>query len=444
MLKGSSNLGGAMITSLLSYCHRAVRLLVVVSALITNVTFPSARADFDAPIRLSNSSGLFFTVGPEVGVDAGGNAVFVWPKQVRVEGRTLSAAGDLGPIFSVSKVGTQVRRPHVAVAPSGAALFVWERDVDAFTHLIEARTLSSSGILGPILILNETGSSGFWPAVALDAGGNAVFVWLGSGIMARKLSATGKLGPIITVAPDDGVPEVAADGDGDAVVVWRGGPGQIWARSLSAAGDLGPLLQLSSTVDNSGDPKVVINANGDALAVWSELKEKGGSFSIGRIKARTLSAAGALGPILTLSRKGPDAEDDPEVAVNAVGDAVLVWQESESGKDRVLARKLSASGVLGPIQMVFHSEGRTLSYPAVAIGAGGDAVVVWYSYKQRLRTEARTLSAGGTLGPVQTIWQGKLYSLGAPSVAVNPDGDHAVAIWAVGGPNPNVFAAQGP
>ena len=69
-----------------------------------------------------------------------------------------------------------------------------------------------------------------------------------------------------------------------------------------AATEFGSAINMSEPGDNVISPQVAIDAYGKALVVWHSI---GGGLEV--IKARTRSAAGALGPIITLSGQAPGA-----------------------------------------------------------------------------------------------------------------------------------------
>src|SRR6185295_8511247 len=87
------------------------------------------------------------------------------------------------------------------------------------------------------------------------------------------------------------------------------------------------------------------------------------------------AALGSFSPTITLSAGGQDASS-PAVAVGAGGDGVAVWTRFDGNNSRVQARTVSPGGGLGPIQTL--SEGGSSAFsPQVAVDADGDAVVVW-------------------------------------------------------------------
>ena len=87
-----------------------------------------------------------------------------------------------------------------------------------------------------------------------------------------------------------------------------------------------------------------------------------------RIQARTLSASGVLGSVQDLSAGGQNAEQ-PQVGIDANGKGVAVW-----ATDKIQARTRSASGVLGKVQTLSASGAFS---PQVAVNGAGAALVDW-------------------------------------------------------------------
>ena len=76
-------------------------------------------------------------------------------------------------------------------------------------------------------------------------------------------------------------------------------------------------------------PQVAVDADGDAVVVWTRLD--GSAIA----QARRISAAGLLGPVLDLSPHGEDASG-PQVAIDAGGNAIALWYRSNVGALQVL------------------------------------------------------------------------------------------------------------
>ncbi len=280
--------------------------------------------------------------------------------------------------------------------------------------------------------LSSAGQNAFAPQVAVDADGDAVFTWFRSDgtndrIQARARSAAGVLSPVQTLSAagrNATDPQVAVDADGDAVFTWERHDGanfRLQAQARSAAGVLSPVQTLSGVGQHATDPQVAVDADGDAVFTWLLADATGD-----RIQARARSAAGVLSAVQTLSSSGQDALA-PQVAVDPDGDAVLAWQRFDGSRYRVQALGRSAAGALSPVQTL-SGVGQHAIDAQVAVDPDGDAVLAWRRTNgTNYLVQARARSAAGVLSPVQTLSAAGQHAF-APQVAVDGDGD-AVFTW---------------
>jgi hypothetical protein len=320
--------------------------------------------------------------------------------------------------------------PQVAMDGRGRALVVWERS-DGTNSLIQARRRSPGGVLGHVHTLSEPGQDAYAPQVAVDADDNALIVWqrfdgANFRIQARWRSADGGLGPVQTLSnagQDAGNPQVAIDGRGRALVVWSrfdGSTNVIQARARSAAGVLRSVQTLSAAGRDAYAPQVAMNADGNALIVWEAFD--GTNFGI---EARGRSAAGVFGPIEILSRARRDAVG-PQVAIDGKGRALVAWSLFDGANHRLQVRGRSATGVLQPVHTL-TDPGRDASFPQIAVDPDGNAVIVWELFNglsSRIQIGGR--SATGVFAPIETVsGTGDGY---VPQVAVRPGGA-AMIVW---------------
>jgi hypothetical protein len=179
---------------------------------------------------------------------------------------------------------------------------------------------------------------------------------------------------------------------------------------------------------------VDMDADGDSYFVYA--------LGDGRVQARKYTPAGALAGTSTLTPRptnpavSPPGGDLPTVAVNAAGDSAYAWLTKNQAATRfiLLARTRSATGTLGPLQTiaeVSQSESK-IELPEIAVDGDGDAVVVWTELAVlggRGEIKARALSRTGVLGAIWTIsstQETATAKLG--KVEMQPDGD-AVFAW---------------
>jgi hypothetical protein len=422
---------------------------------------------------------------PKVGVDAGGSSVFTWRTRdgaqgcggsgcFRVRTRARSAAGVLTATQTVSPPGENVDDPGVAVDPDGDAVFVWMASdqppggCGPPSFRVEARARAADGTLGAGQLISESAVNvcrGETPKVAIDAGGNAVFVWRrllagstgcgGSGcirVQTRTRRADGTLTSIRTLSPpgqDGEDPQVAVDGRGNAVFVWQRGF-RIETRTRVADGTLSTVETVSPPLQRGVDvPDLAVNASGAAVFAWKFDDPTTDCFGhpCSRIQIRARAPSGALGPAQVLSGT---TVFRPEAAIDGGGNAVFVWEGYDDTNGclgmackRIQARARAANGALSATQML-SAPGEHAEFPHVAMDSRGNAVFVWQrpdgttgcppSDSGCFRVQARSRTAEGTLSPTQTL-SAPGRSAAQGTVAVDPDGGadpkaaDAVAVW---------------
>ena len=220
--------------------------------------------------------------------------------------------------------------------------------------------------------------------------------------------------------------QVAIDAEGNALVVWSRSDGfhdRIQIRRRSTSGSLSPVQTLSPAHGDAGSPQVAVDAHGNALVVWARWN---GHSHI--IQLRRRSASGTLSPVQTLSAFG-DALD-PQLAIDRNGNALVVWEASEGIAEAsfpysIHLRRRSASGILGPIKTLSLDDAGS---PQLAIDRNGNALVVWQrADSSGSRIQLRRRSASGTLRPVRT-----LSAVGPntynPQIAIDRNGN-ALVVW---------------
>jgi hypothetical protein len=420
-----------------------VGVLIVVGMLIGPLAV-SAGAAFSPPIAVSGQAAN----APQAVNDANGNAIVVWSQydgaKFPVLVRQISAAGKPGPVKTLSAAAESSVYPQIAGDGDGGAIAVWSQPNGVSTPL-KARSISASGRLGKLETVSRAPMTAR-PRIVSDGKGKAMVVWSQGRrghhrIMARKITAAGRLGPVKTVslagrkAAD---PEIATDAHGDAIVVWSQAGEKnslIKARRISAKGALGHVKTLSASKQNSGLPDIASDRRGDATAVWTQFVRNSG-----HIKARRISPKGALGQVKTLGEDNGTAD----ISTDARGHATVAWDFYGRGQTGIQARQISPSGALGPLQTLMAQKGGVADVPSVGTDAAGNATVLWFLYRNQATwpVQARQISAAGALGPTQTITS--IDGIRGPDLAVNGGGD-AFAVWMqLDGSNWRVWGAFGP
>ena len=255
------------------------------------------------------------------------------------------------------------------------------------------------------------------PDVDMDADGDSYFVYgLGDGrVQARKYTPTGALAGTSTLTPRPTNPAisppgtdlhtVAVNGAGDSAYAWLTENQAktrfiLRARTRSASGVLGPLMtiaELNNAEWKIEQPEVAVDADGDAVVSWTELATLGGR---GEIKGRAVSKTGVLGSTQTISSNQQTASAKlGQVEIQPDGDAVFAWEHSLPNLEgQVQTRTLRPDDTLTPIREVSSFDS---TYPDLAMAPDGDMIFAWQHadpFAGGHNVQARRMSEAGTLG----------------------------------------------
>jgi hypothetical protein len=286
------------------------------------------------------------------------------------------------------------------------------------------------------------------PQVGIDVQGDAVAVWQGGPqekVEAAVRSASSGLWQTpVAISPEGGGslrPQVAVDGRGDAVAVWsypypEGSPSAVVNDTIQAAvrpagaDEWEPatwVSELGKAPDKnrfSKAPQVAIDAEGEAVAVWEDQASESASVVHNLIEAAVKPPnSSTWGAPVVLAEAGRQ----PQVAIDARGDAVAVWP----GPGGLYSAALPASSsTWQPAVPVSTAEAE---HPHVGVDSLGDAVVAWESIGAATNTvQAAVQPAGAAWGAPANLSEPVEYSHGYPtlnpSVAIDAKGS-AAAAW---------------
>ncbi|HEX2772503.1 MAG TPA: hypothetical protein VHN18_08755 [Micromonosporaceae bacterium] len=331
--------------------------------------------------------------------------------------------------YNVSATGWMGQdSPTVAVDRQGDALLVWaacDGTKPYCYHQVQARIKPASGSMGAIKTLSPDGAVSAWPQVASDDDGDSAVVWEQEGwIVGRRISATGVVGPLLTLSPGRAMSAaVAVEPTGRALVIWNAvdGGSQTMGRYFGTNGSLGPVLALSGGAMDQ--PAIAMDRTGTAVAVWTDMFER----VVGRrIRPGYVSPLRVIAPPATGVKYARVT-----VGVDRDGDATIGYRRTRTGEmPRVLAKLWSRTNALSGVLYVSPSTDNVTLYSAVATDLDGDSVLVWSRQTSTTLTEVfgRRISRTGTLGTRTWLGVGD-----RPAVTVDDDGD-GLAVWHSPGP----------
>jgi hypothetical protein len=233
---------------------------------------------------------------------------------------------------------------------------------------------------------------------------------------------------------------VASDAGGDCVAVWllqdlERDETRLDARLFDAhgtpAGDRFPLVIAAAPSAYVTEPAVARAAAGPFVAAWRRyVPDPDEQFLI---EARLFAAGGApASPVLPVSRDPAVPQQQPRVAIDAAGRVAVVWEAFPgSSGSQVLLRRYDAEGRPLGGQVQVNDLPGSHSTGDAAFAPDGSLLVVWryFEGRGRIHALARRFGADGApSGPsFQVSEEPGGFALN-PAVAASPGGGFAV-IW---------------
>jgi len=332
------------------------------------------------------------TFDPQVAMDGLGNAIVVWR---RTDGRNYivqtrrynTETSTWSAVQTLSVAGQISYDPQISMDTLGNAITIWRR-YDGSHYIVQARRYNvETDTWASVQDLSDVGEHTFDPQVALAMNelGNAVAVWrrtdgrnyivqtriynaeTNTWSSVQDLSVSGQ------IAYD---PQVAIDELGNAVAVWRRYNGShyiVQTRRYSVENSTWSSVQNLSVVgQDSYGPQVAVDFLGNAVAVWHRY-----DVNNYRVKARRYDVqADTWSSLQDLSASG-QVTYDPQVAMDALGNATVVWRRSDGSHYIVQTSRYNAETSTWSTVQDLSVAGNNTFHPQVAMDTLGDAVVVW-------------------------------------------------------------------
>lgn len=370
----------------------------------------------------------------------------------------------VSPAYATNTAGAPVFDAHAADLQAGTALqeqvanamdaegrsvTVW-LDRRGSSHHLRLQRHDAAGLpYGEPIQVSNTAIVGsyVYPQVAMSADGAFTVVWtqteswLGGmpHVFRRSFNRHGQALTYEQRVDPPGTPEaasaqIAMRSDGSHSIVWLSysGAGQ---RALYLAGfdpngaPLGTpqLITSGTSATQLTWPRLAMDDAGNAMVVWSENR----SGAMEEVWMRRRLANGTLTPITRVNTLAPVTVPRPDLAMDAAGNAVVLWQQYHRTMGlRIAAQRLLPSGAFAGSEMLLalresYPKGEP-AHPNIAMARQtGDFAAVWRRADGHIYV--RHFAANGTpIGPEQRSSQGSAKT-DTPDVAMDADGDTQVA-----------------
>ncbi|MFH1873862.1 MAG: Ig-like domain-containing protein [Pseudomonadota bacterium] len=261
------------------------------------------------------------------------------------------------------------------------------------------------------------------PDIAMDAAGNAVVVWIQDDAGNASLwsndydaaDAGGSWGAANTIEDGAGVaasPQVAMNADGDAMVVWTHG---INILASSYDGVWSAFDTIETSLDIGSDPQIAVRSTGDAIAVWSQANH----IMYNTFDGTNWSALENEFDVGIPAGVG----SSPRLVINS-GEGVLVAWLHENSADGIV--DVWAGGTLFAGVEEIGNDAFDASDLDLAMGPTGAVAAVWIQDGMVFsnmydgadwRTDEIQMSGPGALG------------VSSPQVVMDPSGEYFETIW---------------
>lgn len=249
------------------------------------------------------------------------------------------------------------------------------------------------------------------------------------------------------MATDAFAPQTATDGAGNVIMVWQQKEGNrynIWANRYDIAArqwGLATLLQTNNT--GSGYvPQLAVNANGHAVVAWYHYDGNRYHVWVNQYDA----ILGQWGVVQALTDNTADAFD-PQVAISANGNAVVVWRGQDGPYDDPATPMVTPEYYVSSLWAKHYNagtktwesvattlesdnlKGHDASAARVAMDGNGNALVVWHQFDGTVTNTYATRyivgSGWAVPGEISTASAGvAMY----PQLSMDSSGN-AIAVW---------------
>lgn len=218
------------------------------------------------------------------------------------------------------------------------------------------------------------------------------------------------------------LPNIAVGQNGNAVAVWAQDPG-IWANFYEASIGWGQPQLISDQADNDHLwARVGVDALGNAMVVWQQAD---GVHQW--VMARRYSVTDGWGVANVISDNAKLVYE-PQLATDPSGNALVVWMQDDDPDRHVWANRYVVGSGWGVSEVLDSASPG--SYPQIAMDTSGNGMAVWMrTESDRYHIYADRYAAGaGWSGQPVVVQSDETSSGWYPQVTLNSSGD-AVVVW---------------
>jgi hypothetical protein len=303
-----------------------------------------------------------------------------------------------GALETLGNTSSNVPRSKINVAGDGSAFSIYDSGSGVRSSLY---TVGSGWAATPSLVSTPTALNAEIPySLESNVSGKRVAIWTNIESASIRLwvntfdPATGwaiatKLDNRTTGVSD---PKVAIDAAGNAIAVWNlrrtSTDLDVWASRFQPATGWSTPQQISTVPagTNATEIQVALDQTGNGVAVWRITGAPRGAS----IKAARFSATTGWSPEEIIQTPCDFTGNSPRLAMNLAGKAVLTWDENNftTNLRRRIVRTFDTANGWGDFKVVATGETGGSSDVSVAIDLQGNAMIAWAGVGAALRSSS--------------------------------------------------------
>ena len=417
-------------------CRLVILSLLLVAGMLASTVGSAAAAGWLAPQNVPLSVG-------DLGFDEDGNAIAVGiganaGGDATIRAMTRPFGGQWSASVPVSGSGaSEVQPPQVAVNAHGDAVAVWSADIGGSTGVVRASRRPAGGQWSDPTVISEGAVYDRDLDVAIDAQGNATAIWSEFSTAtstfvvrsASRPSGGGWSDPVdFSKSALRNSARLAVDPQGNVTAIWLGdgtlSPAVVLTKSRPAGGEWSsePIALSSDDATVSAEaPQLAIDAQGNATVIWG-LHHFGGDDVV-QTARRPAGSAWSAAIDLSDGRA-------PQVAVDPQGNATAIWELSSPSGSAVLSSGRTAAGSWSnPAPMASGDDAYDVGYPWVAADPQGNVTAIWARYNSTnvLAQATRHVAGSSSWNPAADLTVGRPITA-VPAAGIDPQG-HVTMVW---------------
>jgi hypothetical protein len=263
-------------------------------------------------------------------------------------------------------------------------------------------------------------------------------VLLGVGMLSTAVGSASAAGWLTPQNVPLSVSDLGFDEHGNAIAVGVGADASGHSTFQSLTRPFGGQWSAPVSTSGAGDsavrlPHVAVDPHGNAVASWSAYNQDAAKYVV-RVSSRP--AGGAWSNPVVISDGGVFSDGDQEVAIDAQGNATVIWAEFP-GTGGPVVRSASRPSGGDWSEPVVLSEGTVSSGPRLAVDPQGTVTAVWLGTAPHDPTPGTVNVVRSASRPAGGEWSSPAVALSsddgtasaaAPQVAVDAQGN-ATAVW---------------